>query len=137
MTAPRWIERDASKAQRLAEAKKAHDRRVAVHVSEKPIRKAFEADMIEANKRQATGRPVPLRPGTRLLPDLSDAELAKGIASADPLHPRHLPYPEVMVARERGLCRSVLGDDPRYPVPIHKGDVLTEAGAAWLATLNG
>lgn len=136
--APRWIEKDASKAQRLAEAKKAaHDSWVTRHASEKPLRKAFEAEMIEENKRQATGRPVPLRPGTRKLPDLSDAELAKGIASADPLEPRHLPYPEVMVARERGLCRSVMGDDARYPVPIHKGDVLTEAGAAWLAKQNG
>lgn len=134
---PRWIEKDATKAQRLAEAKKAaHDSWVTRHASEKPLRKAFEADMIETHKRAATGRPVPLRPGTRALPPVSDDQMAVLLSGADAEAPRHLAYPEVMVSRERGLTRAVWGDDPRFPVPVFKGDVLTEAGAAWLAELG-
>lgn len=133
--APRWIEKDAGKAQRLKAAKAEHDALVARHASSRVEREAFRAEQEEAVKaRSIKPRRMVLTSGAVERPAFSDGQLAEALSRADPVEPRILAYPEVMTLRERGFVRPVAGDDPRHPVPIHKGDVLTDEGAAWLKT---
>lgn len=132
MMAPRWIEKDAGKARRQAAAKAEHDAAVARHASTAKERMAFRAEQEEAKRRRpAKPKRLTVANAPPLRPDFSDDELARVLSGASDV-PAHLPYPEVMVLRERGLTRSVWGDDPRYPVPIYKGDVLTDDGRAWM-----
>lgn len=128
--APRWIEKDAGKARRQVAAKAEHDALVARHASERAEREAFRAEQERAKRARSKSKRLTIANAPALRRDYTDAELARVLAGASD-DPAHLPYPEVMVLRERGLTRAVWGDDPRYPVPIYKGDVLTDAGRAW------
>lgn len=132
MTAPRWISKDAGKAKRQAEARAHHDALVARHASTAKERAAFRAEQ-EAGQRARSVKPRRLTIATATVerPDYTDDQLRTAMAGASDA-PASLPYPEVMVLREKGLTRAIWGDDPRYPVPIYKGDVLTEVGRAWM-----
>lgn len=133
--APRWIEKDANKTKRMKAARAEHDALVARHASSRVEREAFRAEQEEAVKaRSIKPRRMVLTSGAVERPAFSEGQLAAALSRADPVEPRVLAYPEVMTLRERGLVRPVAGDDPRHPVPIHKGDVLTDEGAAWLKT---
>ena len=81
---------------------------------------------------EAKGRGI--RPGERRLPDLSDDDLAAALARADPVMPRHLDYPHLLILRSRGLTRAVWADTGagEFGVPVYRGDVLSEAGRQWL-----
>lgn len=81
-------------------------------------------------RRPAKPKRLTIANAPPIRPDYSDADLARVLASASD-QPTHLPYPEVMALRERGFTVAIWGDDPRYPVPIYKGDVLTAEGEAW------
>ena len=128
--APRWIEKDAGRARRQAAAKAEHDALVARHAAERGEREAFRAEQERAKRSRAKPKRLTIANAPPLRPDYSDADLAKVLAAASD-QPTHLPYPEVMALRERGFTRAIWGDDPRYPVPIYKGDVLTAEGEAW------
>lgn len=131
--APRWIEKDAGKAKRMKAARAEHDALVARHASSRVEREAFRAEQEEAVKaRSMKPKRMALTAGVVERPAFSDDQLAAALSRADPVEPRTLAYPEVMVLRKRGLVRPVTSDDQRHPVPIHKGDVLTDEGAAWL-----
>lgn len=133
--APRWIEKDATKAKRLKAARAEHDALVARHASSRVEREAFRAEQDEAVKaRSMKPKRMVLTAGVVERPAFSEDQLAAALSRADPFEPRILAYPEVMTLRERGFVRPVTSDDPRHPVPIHKGDVLTDEGAAWLKT---
>ena len=129
--APRWIEKGAGKARRQAAAKAEHDALVARHASERVERAAFRAEQEEVvRRRPAKPKRLTIANAPPIRPDYTDADLARVLASASD-QPTHLPYPEVMALRERGFTVAIWGDDPRYPVPIYKGDVLTAEGEAW------
>lgn len=134
---PRWIKKEAGKGSRLKRAKADHDALVARHAAERSARAVFRAEQ-EAEMQARPKPPRRLRPGTRQLPDLSDAELADALSRADPIEPRHLAYPHLLILRSRGYIRSVLGDDPhgRFAVPVHRGDVTTSEGLQWLKQMG-
>lgn len=132
MSAPRWIAKDAEKARRQKAAKAHHDALVARHAETRAERDAFRMEQ-EAAKRRRQVKPKRMTIATAEVerPVFSDDELRAVLAKASD-QPTHLPYPEVMALREHGFTRQVHGDDARYPVPIFKGDVLTEAGERWM-----
>jgi hypothetical protein len=106
-------------------------------------RRADEID-IDARSKAAEAARVPeprgrgIRPGERRLPDLSDADLALALSRADPVMPRHLDYPHLLILRERGLTRMVWADTGagEFGVPTYRGDVLTEVGRLWLRSMD-
>lgn len=133
--APRWIEKDATKAKRMKAARAEHDALVARHASSRVEREAFRAEQEEAVKaRSRKPKRMALTEGAVERPAFSEDQLAEALSRADPVEPRILAYPEVMALRDRGLVRPVTSDDERHAVPIHKGDVLTDEGTAWLKT---
>jgi len=104
-------------------------------------RRADEIDIDRRSKAAELARvPEPkgrgIRPGERRLPDLSDEELAEALGHADPVMPRHLAYPHLLILRSRGLTRMVWADRGagEFGVPTYRGDVLTEVGRQWLNT---
>lgn len=132
---PRWIDQQARKAERLKEGAKAH----AVLLDRHLARRAEEADIDARSKALELARvPEPkgrgARPGERLLPDLSDEDLAVALGRADPVIPRHLDYPHLLILRSRGLTRMVWADTGagEFGVPTYRGDVLSEDGRQWL-----
>lgn len=138
---PRWIDQQASKAERQRRAKEAHDAAVRRHMAEAKDREAFrrEQDRAKAAAERALRPPRAIRPGTMRRPDFTDEELADALGCADPRIPRHLRYPHLLTLRERGFTRMVFADDGsgEFGVPSYRGDVITDVGLSWLRTHTG
>lgn len=130
----RWIDKQATKAERVQAHREKLVARAMRHREEAPARAAFAAEQAEAAKER--DRPVrrPYTPGERRLPDLSDDDLREALEKGDRAIPRHLDYPHLLMLRERGFTRMVWADTGtgEFGVPSFRGDVVTEVGEIWL-----
>lgn len=136
---PRWIDAQAGKPDRQRAARAAMLARAEKHRAERPARLAFEAELIAAAKERDKPVVRGVRPGERRLPALNDDDLAQALGQADPRLPRHLPYPHLLILRERGFTKMIYADDGRgeFGLPSYRGDVITEVGERWLSLQTG
>ncbi len=129
---PSWIDRQASKASRRADAERKSRELHEVWLARSRASAAFEKELVakRQEERVETKRRA-LVPGTRQLPTISDADLALEAAKADP-GPRHVAYPHLLILRERGYIEPVFECPDGALVTTYRGDRITEDGRSWL-----
>jgi hypothetical protein len=130
---PSWIDKQAGRAKRVAELEA---KRKALHgtwLERSRATAEFERELVATRQEErAETKRRALQPGTRLLPEISDEELAKALAPADP-GPTMLMYPHLLILRERGFTTMGYADGiGPLDVPTYRGDRITEEGRKWL-----